>query len=73
MVREEILRAVAEPKARDLRSEFLGVPEDLGPEDLRVVFQRGGPSRQLSDLSLRRAEDMKARVDGPRGDIAGRR
>jgi len=39
MVREEILRAVAETKACDLRSEFLVVPEDLGPKDLRIVFQ----------------------------------
>src|SRR2546421_7117713 len=61
MVREEILRAVAETKARDLRSEFLVIPEDLGPKDLRVVFQIavqiGRADVQVGELAEGRRHD----------------
>src|SRR2546423_13299393 len=61
MVREEILRAVTETKACDLRSEFLVVPEDLGSEDLRVVFQIavqiGRPDVQVGELAEGRCHD----------------
>src|SRR5438445_270729 len=64
MVREEILRAVAEPKARDLRSEFLVIPEDLGPKDLRVVFQIavqiGRADVQVGELAEGRRHDPES-------------
>jgi len=58
MIREQVLRPFGQTESRDVRPEFVIVPEDLGPKDFRVILEVPleirGPHVEVAELSERR-------------------